>query len=356
MTTFEQPYTLFHVLPDDEMKQLFDPDNPKCPFYGYVGNRQAVDEMLEIARAAYEQTGDWNGKRVTDRVCPERIRLQGPPSAGKTSLVKRFAKLMGLPYIETDGAQIADLDVLLSLFKAAYEAVELPFEPVSHRGEFEIYEAPPTIVFVDEVHLAPGRVQDSLLKATEADDGLLILEGAYIDCRNVCFILGTTDGGKLRPAFKTRFQLVRLERHDENEVATIVHGRYNVFTREVCERIADLKPIPREALSLGKRVQRVARTKKCAPGVALEILVKRDGLMSGGMSMLSIRLLKLLAGSEGGLSKKNMCTALEIDEEELANDILPGLMGTDKHPAYVEVAHRHLITEEGRNFLKFHKS
>ncbi len=356
MTTLEQPYMLFHVLPDDEMKELFDPDNPKCPFYGYVGNRPAVDEMLEIATEAYKKIGKWEGKLVTDRACPERIRLQGPASAGKTSLVKRFAKLMGLPYIETDGRQIRDLEILMSLFQAAYDEVGLPFEPIRSKGDFDVYEAPPTIFFVDEVHLAAAGVQDSLLKATEADDGLLILEEVYIDCRNVCFILGTTDGGKLRPAFKTRFQLIRLERHEEEEVATIVHARYPVMVRRVAERIADLKPIPREALALARRVMRVATARKCSPDQALEVLVVRDGLMSGGMSKLSIRLLKLLDAADDGLSKKNLCTSLEIDEEELNNDVLPGLLGSDKHPAYVEVSHRHLITEEGRNFLKIRKA
>lgn len=360
MDDYEQPFLLFPVLPKEKQRDLFDPDNASCPFCDYIGNRHAVEELLEIAAHAFkmgegEGVGQIEGVRITERVSigdVPRIRLQGPASSGKTTLVKHFAKLMELPYIETDGRQVRELNALMKLFEAACDEKQLDFEPVRTKGDIDVYEAPPMIFFIDEVHLAAGNIQDSLLKATESDDGLLILDGVEIDCRNVYFIIGTTDGGKLRPAFKTRFQLIRLNRHTENQVSEIVQRRFPEMDKEVCNKIADLKPIPREAINLARRVLRIAQTKVIIPEKALAIIVKRDKLMSDGMSEIGIKALTLMAAEKNGLSMKNLCSSLEIDEEEWLNDIMPSMMGTEKHLPYVEVSHRHIITEAGRNFLK----
>lgn len=348
----KQDFLKFRILTEKETKELFDPENPKCPFFGYVGNGEAVEAMLDIAYKSFEATHiDDDGKDITYRSCPRRIRLQGPPSTGKTTLAKMFAKLMKLPFVETEGTQLKNTEKLFSLLVSAYQKMGLSFEPVEHLNGVDRYEAPPAIIFIDEVHLTATKVLEALLKVTESKDGLLLLEGKEVDCRQICFLLGTTGGGKLKSAFRTRFQPINLRRHTLKEVAKIVKLNNEKFSSAICMQIAELLPIPREAIRFSETVVDAAVRRGISLTQAIELIRIREGIHEGGISQIGIAALKALADSEG-LSKKNLCSIIGIEQEEWDNDVLPTLLTTERHPAYVVVNSRHAITKEGHDFLK----
>ena len=345
-----QTHVLFRILDKNEMDQLFNPKNKKCPFYDYIGNEEAVEALLDIAYAAFQKIGTFQGVRATNRSCRSRLRFQGPASVGKTTLARKFSQLMNLPYVETEPSQIKSANDIFEMMANACAQKGLDFEPVEEVNGIKKYEAPPMIVFIDEVHLMSSKIQDTLLKPTEANDGLMIIDDKIIDCREVCFIIGTTDGGKLRTAFRTRFQAIILHRHSLEEVAKIIKLNYADFSDIICHRIAELFPIPREALRFSHTVFLASQRNGQSLEKTVEIIRKREGICEGGISQNGVKALKALV--DKSLSKKNLCSALGIEIEELDNDVLPTLIGNGRHPDYITVGHRHTITKEGSDFLK----
>ncbi len=81
------------------------------------------------------------------------------------------------------------------------------------------------LVFIDEVHSLSGPAQDSLLKATEPTDRVLLYSGGEISTRQVTFVIATTDRGKLRPAFISRFMDVQLQEYSLEEVVEILRAK-----------------------------------------------------------------------------------------------------------------------------------
>src|ERR1700677_4911972 len=94
----------FPILAEEEVRELLNPDSPKCPFHTYVGNRVAVEEILDLAYDAFQQHGSLIASvaECCLRTCGKRIRLQGPPSVGKTTLARLFANILQLSYAETE--------------------------------------------------------------------------------------------------------------------------------------------------------------------------------------------------------------------------------------------------------------
>ena len=71
------------------------------------------------------------------------------------------------------------------------------------------FVAPPCIVFIDEVHQLPRKVEQGLLTATEKGTHRLETEtGTVLDTYHVCWMIATTDRGLLFDAFDTRFSKV----------------------------------------------------------------------------------------------------------------------------------------------------
>lgn len=348
-----QSHLSFPILDGEALEARINPDNPSCPFHAskYVGNREAVDEILEIAYAAFQTrfTSKTTGRIMCPRLCPKRICLFGRPSTGKTTFVKKFAtEVLKLPYCDIAPDTCSDSDTLFARLKEVFEDRDIDIVE-----EGEGYILPPGVLFIDEVHLLSSKVQDSLLKMTEANDGILLCsDGKRVDCRNLCIIIATTSKGKLREAFKTRFRQIVLNPHTTEEVAKIIAINQPNWTDDDCLSVAKLKPIPREAKDFADSVNLCASRRKISVQEAIKVVARREGVCEGGVSAAAIKVLSLLHNEPDGLSRNNLCAALGIELSEFENDILPCLLANDLHPAFISITNRHLITIAGQEYIK----
>jgi hypothetical protein len=144
-----------------------------------------------------------------------------------------------------------------------------------------------------------------------------------------------------------------LERHTLAEVSQIIKLNFGVFPKEVCDKIAGLLPVPREAIQFAETVNLTRnRRSKLTLNEAVEIVRKREGIQEGGVSSIGMKALRILnEAKDKGYSKKNLCSQIGIAVEEWENDVLPTLLSSERHPAYVSVNNRQMITQEGVKFL-----
>ena len=81
--------------------------------------------------------------------------------------------------------------------------------------------------------------------------------GWYANCKNVCWIVATTERGKLFGPFDSRFTKVELDMYGTEEIAMIVYiDNHKWFDREVCRLVAKYcSRLPREALDFAKAMK-----------------------------------------------------------------------------------------------------
>ena len=101
---------------------------PNISFKNVAGHKVAKKRLLEIINILKEP------KRLSeyDITAPKGMLLYGVPGTGKTMLAKAFANEADLPFIQTTGSEILDIDLMKKIFKKAREYA-------------------PSIVFVDEI-------------------------------------------------------------------------------------------------------------------------------------------------------------------------------------------------------------
>ena len=130
------------------------------------------------------------------------------------------------------------------------------------------FQAPPCIVFIDEVHQLARKVEQGLLAATENKTHRLETEtGTVLDTFNVCWMIATTDRGLLFDAFDTRFSKVVFQNYSREEVTRIIKVHNPVIPDAICGAIARLcGPVTREALDFAIEVIHQVRMARCSWG------------------------------------------------------------------------------------------
>ena len=346
----------FPMLTKQQESEVFDPSNPICPFYGYVGNESAVNIALTVTRRCLGKVWEMS-RRPCYRDGRFRVIITGCRSVGKTLYAKKFHQLIGtdystgkviLPFVEIDGTTVRSVEQILCEIERECETAGIPIQYDDTNGKMEGW-CPPVTVFIDEVHMLPKAVAESLLKPTEPNDGMMSVGGKVLDCRMINWVVATTDPGKLKPALKSRFVIkVPLEKHTVKQMGQIIKTSYPDWDAAVCERLAVMKPIPRESLSLARIVSEHAQATGESVSDSLDFVSGQFGLDESGLSKKALATMRLLADSPNGLSKKNICVALDnMEVEEFENDVMPYLMPGETHPAYVLIGSRHKITQEG---------
>jgi len=329
------------------------------PFYNYIGNDNAVKQLN---RAAFVALGRYN------HLCNDQsFALIGPASTGKTTLARMFANTLELPFAEINGTSCSSVkEAFLQIAQACEDYVcddGGTLELLEHealdgsRGPIQ-FIVPPCVVFIDEVHALPKKVEQGLLKATEKNDGMMAVEiqgrVEIVDCRLVCWIIATTDRGLLFDAFDTRFEKISLNLYTLDEMAQIVQVHNPDWDFEVCELVARFAGrVPREALAFAKAMRSEMEMQGGDDWEEVaETVAEEKGIDSYGMTLQQIAIITALG--QGPISKSRLCSVANCKEEELLKYVLPPMLAaTADQDALIRVSTKGFaLTEAGAAELK----
>ncbi len=334
--------------------------NPRHPFFGYEGNNAAVETGLDILYSAFMEKDYLPDKTpYCTRLCPARIALIAPMSSGKTEYYRRFVKVLGTPYLEIDGTKLSSAEEIHQLcfqtWKANPEVVEYKYkewQEVKTVTGAKRYVAPPMSILIDEFGRVKPAVQDGLLKMCEKKDGILVADGIEYDYRGVCIFIATNNPGKIRPAFKSRFTTITLERPDIAALTKIINNENKDWAIPDCFRVAKLCPVARQALDFCRLVEDARKRNGGTIFDTIELVRKRHGFYNVGLNRRAISVLQALENSLKGLSRASLLATMDnMEEEEFDSDILPQLIPGGGRAPLISISNRHQITEEGKAAL-----
>ena len=174
-------------------KEKTDINNEKCSFFGTVGQAEAVNQILPIIATALELGMPEN----------QAILFNGPPSTGKTKFARNLASSLEIEFVETDSNQIINVKSIFDIIKNVHGELKL----IGKRNGCPLYECPKTVFFIDEIHSLSPSMMDSLLKALESKDKVLLMGDVCLDVSNILWIGATTERGLILEKKPVRLHL-----------------------------------------------------------------------------------------------------------------------------------------------------
>ncbi len=343
-----QPSKLYEDMSHEDKTWLLDrKNNVNSPFYNFIGNDNAIEALTDIIYAGLTDT----------RACPGiGIAFYGQASTGKTTLGNIVASTLDIPFLSMIANRVKTSDALFTLIKNTFtsEHTDLLILGKSTSGK-DLYCLPAIGIFLDEAHTAAAEVSDSLLNATEQSTRKLITKDAEIDCRNVWWMLGTTEKGKLDKPLASRFAPIFLKPYTQDEVALIVQRRTN-WEINCCKLIALYGHIPRIALEFARMVScSIERSglfvEKASPDIVerhIEVVARRKGIGTDGIDeKQKAVLISLVKNKETGQSFRQLCEVAGVEKEEMDSYIMPPLI----IKSFVRVANRHFPTDDAIKYV-----
>jgi len=315
------------------------PENSDCPYSKIIGNRKALSRLGRISADALA-----NINHVARELA---VALLGPSSAGKTTLARLHAEVLGLPFIEAGPGRIKSGDKLLDLVSQACKEAGYPLVQVKREGHFFF---PPVVIFLDEVHAFNPKLFQLLLKAIEYKDHTLECEdGRTADTYNVHWIVATTDRGDLPPQFDNRFMQVHLSLYSRDEVAQIILANYPQIGQDAAKLVAHYNGrVPREAEAFMREMMLEARLN---PGrswteIAKQIADDRE-IDEHGMTLQRVRILTALG--KRAVSEDRLTQVAGCRPRDLRNFIMPALTCSPdgEEPLVIITSKGYTITQKG---------
>lgn len=313
-------------------------DNKDCPLARFVGNDKARKIMATIA---YSSLGRSN--HVAHELA---MAILGPSGTGKTTLVRLFAELLGLPFMEVGPKQIKCLD---DIFKEIERTLKVSESPLVCHHKQDNFMLPPMVIFIDEVHALSNSVVQGLLKATEFNDSMLVTEsGKTVNTANVTWFIATTDSGRLFDAFRQRFMTIDLKPLSKPELAQVVKLNNDDWSDEVCDLVAHYVPRnARKALEFARYMRLTHRMSQDDWTAVAADVADTYGIDEHGMHETHLTVLKALG--QAPVSRTRMVNVVGKKTEEIENYIMPWLeAASDDQPALVTMSSKgYTITDAG---------
>ena len=288
-----------------------------------VVGQERAKQALELFSHGYKRRG----------IIPP-IGIFGGSGLGKTHLVTEWADEIGAKVVYINGTSIKDALAFRGFFKEAREDAQNYY-----------------IMFIDEAHGLPGKVQDNLLSVLEDPailctvaprevgrtvcvDGVRYIEKGDVMReelpKNMSFIMATTDPARLKEAILNRLRKITLTPYtmDDKIGVALAHLAGNGLSAS--ETIL-------KALAGRSRSIRHLKTELCETFIDISTLYGEDmhttlvtmddmlGIDSDGATDLDIDYLEyLVANNTVGLD--TMAGKLHVDKVELTKTIEPFLL------------------------------
>lgn len=320
-------------------------DTVNMVFDGFIGNNEAV-EMLKrsILKAHLSNPPE----------LPYNFILTGNPSTGKTELARRVSKGLKMPFVQLDGRAINKPDKIFEFMDNVMLDNHMEHRKVGIQYQRDVFEYPPLVVFIDEVHLMSRATQEGLLTVLEPNDRRIVLESKVALVSKTTFIFATTRLSEIDSAFKSRCVEISLRDYGQDEVAQIIKAKYPRWDESVIMLIAKLgRMVPRIALKLAQDLEDEIQVSS-HPGrnvmEHLDAVRKTHRIDPNGLRPYDIEYLNLLNHQDKPIGEKHIINMMtNVDKDRILEEVEPLLIG--RLHLVKKTERGRVITPEGRRYL-----
>jgi Holliday junction resolvasome RuvABC ATP-dependent DNA helicase subunit len=320
-------------------------DQVRAAFEGFVGNENAVKRLSnDLLRALIELPPHLS----------KNYLLTGQPSTGKTELAKRIALALALPFVRLDGRGVQSRERLFELMKGELQQQKMEPSQSGQRAGLPVLDYPPLVVFIDEVHLVPRAVQESLLTMLEAQDRTVTLASEVARVHRATFIFATTRASDVDTAFRTRCTEVQLKEYSEGEVAEIVRRRHDNpdWSPDVFHTLARLgRSVPRIALEVARELETAVEVAEHVKSTAAHLEEVREAreMDQLGLTPIDRQYLDLLEREGRPVGEQPLLKMLgTVDRDRVLDEVEPLLRRLN----FIRLGPKgREITQQGKEYL-----
>lgn len=281
----------------------------RCGFGDFVGNEQGVD----LLRILVEDT------KENKQPFPP-LGIFGPSGHGKTSLVEIVANELGRRFCYVNSTAARTPLIIRSRITDS--------ENLKHGA----------IVFLDECHQLPKKVQDNLLSVVERPHTLITeIKGELLIDKvpdHITFAFATTDKGMINGTLLSRLEKIELREYSagERQIIAVNYLKQNGLKPEQFDVDAILEVgrrsrSARAVIHLCDKVTRMMRVKK-VPRMSVELVdtvCNTESIDQNGLTFKDRRLLHYLYNS-GFCGVDNLQAYLQTPKKEIIEVIEPWLI------------------------------
>ena len=314
-------------------------------FVGFIGNEAAVKRLKNDLLSALIEKPPHLSKNFL---------FYGEPSTGKTELARRLAAALKLPFVKLDGRGLVSRERLFELVNGELSQQGLSPSQVGQQSGLPLLEYPPLIIFVDEVHLTPKSIQESLLTVLEAVDRTVTMKTFVARMNKTTFLFATTRPSEVDKAFRSRCADISLREYTVEEVAEMLKRRFSKdWPGHIFLQLAKLgRRVPRVAISLATDLETAIRVSD-QPNVSIEDQLddvrKTHEMDDLGLKPLDFQYLETLRDEGKPVGEQAIVNLLATaDKDRVIDEVEPFL----RKLGFIRFGSRgREITEKGKNYL-----
>ncbi len=314
-------------------------------FEGFIGNEAAVRRIRNDLLLALIERPPYLSKNFL---------FTGQPSTGKTEISRRMALALQLPFVKLDGRALRSRERLFDLIDGELAEQGLATSQVGSQAGLPVLQYPPLIVFIDEVHLVPRAIQESLLTMLEAADRSVLLPDRVARMNRATFLFATTRASDIDAAFRSRCTEIQLKEYTREQVAEMVRLRFPHSWRDtIYLTIAQLgRRVPRIALELARELETaitVAEDPTLTIDRHLDEVRRSRELDELGLTPMDLEYLSHLLRENRPVGEQTILNMMgTVDPHRVLNEIEPFL----RTLGLIRFGPRgREITEEGKNYV-----